>query len=160
MGKNHTFRVSFVSIPGDSTALPASQLLAKVRIGPLWDAATIFAKDQELPRLYVAWLDDHGYIVHCFEDDAFFGNFLVIDRVFSKPEVEINLDGQSLERWPAQLFVPEELASRAIEFFLESGKRDPAQTWIGTDAFPRKIVWEGRAQRTAYERSQHERRDP
>ena len=69
------------------------------------------------------------------------------------PMIEINLGGQTLERWPAELFVSEELAHRALECFLASGKQDPALHWIRIDAFPRETVWEGRKGREAWERA-------
>jgi hypothetical protein len=67
--------------------------------------------------------------------------------------VEINLGGQTLERWPSALFVPEELAHQALDSFLTTGKQDAALHWIRIDAFPRETLWVGREERETWERA-------
>src|SRR5206468_11505184 len=69
------------------------------------------------------------------------------------PMVEINLGGQSLELCPQELFLPEKLAHRAVEYFLNSGKEDPALCWARIDALPRETIWEGHKGREAWERT-------
>ena len=61
--------------------------------------------------------------------------------------------GQALERWPRELFVSAELATRTLNYFFQFGKQDPALEWIRIDGFPREILWEGRDQREAWERA-------
>ena len=85
-------------------------------------------------------------------------SFLVNSRHFSTPSVEMELGGQALERWPRELFVPWELATQALNHFLEFGKQQPALEWIRLDRFPRKTLWEGRAQQEAWERANPRKR--
>lgn len=103
--------------------------------------------------MHIARCKDHGFILHCFEGVESWGDFLVSDLAFSTPAVEINLAGQTLERWPPELFVSEQIAKEALSFFLNFGKRDPAQQWAKGDGFPRETIWEGREQREAWERA-------
>jgi len=55
--------------------------------------------------------------------------------------------------WPRELFVSAAQATQALNHFLEHGKQDPALEWVRIDAFPRETLWEGRAQREAWERA-------
>jgi len=75
---------------------------------------------------------------------------------FSAPSVEINLGGQALERWPRELFVSEDLATEALDHFLDHGELKPSLFWISTGQFPREIIWEGREEREAWERANRE----
>ncbi len=150
---SRTFQLSFVSSPAELPVPAASEILARVRASWPWDEASIVPEQGQFPRIHIAWREDHGFIIHCFEDGESWGDFLVTDLAFSTPAVEINLGGQALERWPAQLFVSERIAKEALEFFLSFGRRNPVQRWIRTDAFPRETVWEGRQQREAWERT-------
>lgn len=72
---------------------------------------------------------------------------------FSAPSVEINLGGQALERWPRELFVSEDLATVALEHFLDYGELKSSLCWVGTGEFPRETIWEGREEREAWERN-------
>jgi hypothetical protein len=146
-----SFRFSCVS-SSDALPLPhIAELLARVRAGPAWDEVSICRAHEQYPCLHLAWQADRGFIVHCFEDAASTGDFLVESVTFAAPEVEINLGGQALERWPPQLFVSDGLARAAVEFFLRTGKRSPLHAWVDTGGFPRETVWEGRDQRLAWE---------
>lgn len=69
------------------------------------------------------------------------------------PTIDINLGGQTLERWPSELFVPEELARQALVCFLATADQDAALHWVRIDAFPRETIWEGREGREAWERA-------
>jgi hypothetical protein len=82
----------------------------------------------------------------------------VITHDFSSPSVEVELGGQALERWPRELFVSAERATQALNHFLEFGKQDPALEWVRIDGFPRETLWEGRAQRDAWERANPRKR--
>ncbi len=44
---------------------------------------------------------------------------------FSTPPVEVELGGQTLERWRRELFVSADHAARALNHFLEHGKQEP-----------------------------------
>jgi hypothetical protein len=122
-----------------------------VKASPAWDEVSIFRADAQYPCLHLAWQADRGFIVHCFEDVESSGDFVVESATLTAPEVEINLGGQALERWPRQLFVSEHLARRVVEYFLRTGKRDPSQHWVRTGEFRRETIWEGRDQRLAWE---------
>jgi len=82
----------------------------------------------------------------------------VRSRHFSLPSVETELGGQALERWPPELCVPSELAVQALNHVLEFGKQDPSLEWVRIDGFPRETLWEGRAQRDAWDRANPRRR--
>jgi len=75
-----------------------------------------------------------------------------------KPEVQIELGGQALEKWPRELFVPRETAAAVFETFLRTGRQDPSFTWVANDAFAREVLWETEAQRRAWERKQQGRK--
>ena len=101
----------------------ASELLARVKARPAWDEVSIFRADTQYPCLHLAWQPDCGFIFHCFEDAGSSGYFAVESAVHTLPEVEIDLGGQALERWPRRLFVSDHVAREAVEYFLRTGKR-------------------------------------
>lgn len=144
-------RLSFVA---GETALPvpsASEILARVRSGPVWDVASITPADDEFPLLHVEWHAESGFVIQCYEDENSWSDFLLTGPICGPPAVEINLGGQALERWPPELFVPEEFARQALDHFLKSGKQNEALHWVRIDAFARETVWEGREGREAWE---------
>lgn len=147
------FRLSFVT---GETQLPipsVSEILARVQSGPVWDVASIAPADGQYPLLHVEWHEAQGFVVQCYEDQQAWSDFLVVGPRCGFPTIEINLGGQALERWPPELFVPEEPVRQALECFLTSGRRDPALHWVRIDAFPRESVWEGLEGREAWERA-------
>ena len=147
-----SFRLSFISSAADEPTPAVSEVLARLRASPSWDEASICPADDQFPRAHAGWHEGHGFVIQCFEDERSWGYFLVHGAEMSPPAVEINLGGQARERWPSELFVPEPLAHRALDRFLNSGRRDPALRWVRIDGFPRETVWEGRAGREAWER--------
>lgn len=54
---------------------------------------------------------------------------------FSAPSVEINLGGQALERWPRELFVSEDLATVALEHFLDYGELNRRFAGLAPESF-------------------------
>jgi hypothetical protein len=148
----NAFRLSFVT---SETALPipaVSEILARLRSGPVWDGASIAPADDRFPLLHVEWHEGHGFVIQCYEDEQAWSDFLLTRVPCGPPTIEINLGGQALERWPAELFVPEELAHQALDCFLTRGSQDPGLRWIRIDAFPRETVWKDREGREAWER--------
>jgi hypothetical protein len=148
------FLYSTLSGPENVPAQDASGLLGVARGLPRWDALIIVAANDNYPRLHVTWHDGHGFVVQCFEDEDSWGFFLAATTSFSSPEIEIEMGGQALEKWPRQLFVDPSLAVEALDVFLKTGKQNGMQHWVRTDAFPREIVWETREGREAWERRQ------
>ena len=149
----NAFRLSFVT---GETQLPipaASEILARLRSAPVWDVASIAPANHQFPLLHVEWHEGQGFIIQCYEDEQAWSDFLLTGPRCGSPTIEINLGGQALERWPAELFVPEELARQALDCFLIAGKQDPALHWVRIDAFPRETIWEGREGREAWERA-------
>jgi hypothetical protein len=145
----NAFRLSFVT---GETALPippVSEILARLRSGPVWDGASIAPADDQFPLLHVEWHEGNGFVIQCYEDEQAWSDFLRTGVSCGPPTIEINLGGQALERWPSELFVPEELADQALNCFLATGKQDRALQWVRIDAFPRTIIWEGRQGREA-----------
>ena len=152
-----TFLYSTISGPENVRAQSAAELLAIARGLPAWDALIVVAENQDYPRLHLSWHDGHGFVVHCFENDASWGFFLTDALPFSSPEVEIEMGGQALEKWPRQLFVGSKRALEALDFFLKTGKQNETPHWVRADAFPREIVWEGREGREAWEKSREKK---
>jgi hypothetical protein len=148
------FLYSTLSGPVDVPAQDASELLGVARELPRWDALIIVAENDHFPRVHVTWHEGHGFVLQCFEDDESWGFFLARTTSFSSPEIEIEMGGQALEKWPRQLFVDADRALEALDFFLKTGKQDGTQHWVGTDGFPREIVWETREGREAWETRQ------
>ena len=129
----------------------ASELLSDVQSRPVWDGASISPADARFPLIHIDWHEGYGFILQCYEDEESSSDFLVTSQRFSTPSVEVELGGQALERWPPELFVPVELAIRALNHFLDFGKQDQALEWVRIDGFPRETVWEGRQAREAWE---------
>jgi hypothetical protein len=147
------FRLSFVT---GETELPipgVEEILARLRSGPVWDVASIAPAGDQFPLLHVEWHEGHGFVIQCYEDEKAWSDFLLTGSRCGPPMIEINLGGQALERWPSELFAPGELAHQALDYFLMTGKQDPALHWIRIDAFPRETIWEGREGREAWERA-------
>ena len=130
-----------------------SELIEIARRLPIWDEITISKEDAQFPRASLSWHEEHGLVLHRFEDELSWGFFLAESATLSQPEVEIILGGQVQEGWPRQLFVDPSLGAEALDYFLETGKQKDALNWIRTDAFTRVTVWQGRAGREAWERS-------
>ena len=93
------------------------ELLNVARGLPRWDAVIVTVGDQQYPRLHITWHDAYGFVVHCFEDKDSWGFFLVEALSFSPPEIEIEVGGQALEKWPRQLFVASERTPPSSEPF-------------------------------------------
>ena len=149
----NAFRLSFVTGETELQIPAVSEILARLRSGPVWDVASIAPADEQFPLLRVEWHEGHGFVIQCYEDEQAWSDFLLTDARCGRPTIEINLGGQALERWPPELFVPEELVRQALACFLGSGKQDPALHWVRIDAFPRETIWEGREGREAWERA-------
>ena len=108
--------------------------------------------DDQFPLLHVGWHEGKGFVIQCYEDQHSWSDFLIGGLRCGPPTVEINLGGLPLERWPSELFVPEELARQALDYFLAPGKQDSALHWFRIDA-PRETICEGREGREAWERA-------
>ena len=149
----NAFRLSFVT---GETELPipgVSEILGRLRSGPVWNGASITSADDRFPLLHVEWHERHGFVIQCYEDEQAWSDFLLTGVPCGPPTIEIDLGGQALERWPSELFVPEVLAGQALDCFLATGKQDRALHWVRIDTFPRMIIWEGREGREAWERA-------
>ncbi len=147
------FRASFITSEAPLPIPSASELVRDVQSRPAWDGASISPADAEYPRVHVEWHEGHGFVFQCYEDEESWSDFLVTSRHFSPPSIEMQLGGQALEWWPLELFVAAEHATQALNYFLEHGKQDPALEWARIDVFPRETLWEGRAEREAWERT-------
>ena len=153
-----SFRLSFVTSKVDVPVPTIAEVLALVRLHPVWDVATIFPAGAQFPLIHIECRDGKGFVIQCFEDEESLSEFLVSNPHCSAPSIEVELGGQALERWPSELFVPASLAHQALDFFLESGKQDPALHWASIEAFPRETIWEGGEGKEAWERANRERR--
>jgi hypothetical protein len=147
------FRASFIMSDAPMPITSVPQLLGDIQSRPVWDGASIAPAGGDYPRVHLDWHEGNGFLFQCYENAESWSDFLVTSRQFSTPSVEVGLGGQALERWPPELFVPAERAARALNHFLDYGKQDPALEWIRIDGFPREALWEGRAQREAWDRA-------
>jgi hypothetical protein len=148
------FRHSMLADGAELSASDASALLARIPRSAPWDVLSVFPAHGDFPRAHVSWHEGHGFVMQCFEDDTSWGYFLVRRQPLSAPEVDILLDGQAHERWPRELFVETAVGVEALDYFLQSGRQKATLHWVRTDAFARETVWEGRAGREAWERTQ------
>jgi hypothetical protein len=114
---------------------PPSEVLSRLRSAAVWDEASIRRADSDFPRVHISWRECAGFYLQCFENDISSGEFLVTRIEFSNPSVEINLGGQTLERWPRELFVSEDLATERLEHFLNYGEVKPLLCWLAQDTF-------------------------
>jgi hypothetical protein len=130
---------------------PVEQLLAKLQAGEVSGEAVIYPPSGDFPRAMIDWHAGHGFVLLCFDREASRGHFLTRGPVTSCPSVPIVLGGQAMEKWPPELFVPEELAADGLRFFLDTGQRKPDLGWARIDEFPREVVWEGLAARSGWE---------
>jgi hypothetical protein len=147
------FRASFIISDAPIPITSVAELLADVQSREVWDGASISPVDADYPLVQIDWHEGNGFVLQCYEDGEAWSNFLVTSRDFSAPSVEMELGGQALERWPRELFVTWELAAQALNQFLEFGRQHPALEWVRIDGFPRETLWEGQAQREAWERA-------
>lgn len=152
------FRASFITSDAPMPVTSVAELLANVQSRPVWDGASISPADADYPRAHLDWHEGNGFVFQCYEDGESWSDFLVTGRDFSTPSVEVELGGQALERWPRELYVPWELATQALNHFLEFGKQQPALEWIRLDGFPRETLWEGRAQRDTWQHANPRKR--
>ncbi len=135
---------------------PVDELLSKLRTREVSGEAVIYPASGEFPRATIDWHAEHGFVLFCFDSDTSRGHFLTRGDVMSRPSVAVILGGQAMEKWPAELFVPENLAAEALHFFLETGQRKRDLAWVRADHFPRKVIWEGSAARSAWERERRQ----
>lgn len=148
-----SFRLTSLT-EAERTVPPTSELLAALTHKKPWDDACICPQGSDFPRVIVSFHHGHGSVFQCYEDERSWGDLLVSGEKISAPRVEIELGGQALERWPIELFVPEELVKEALDYFLDTGKQKPDLRWVRIDRFPRETVWEGREGRETWEKSQ------
>ncbi len=130
---------------------PVDELLTKLQTGEISGEAMISPTTGDFPRAMIDWHAGHGFVLLCFDSEASRGHFLTRGPLISPPSVSIVLGGQAMEKWPAELFVPEDLAADGLRFFLETGQRKPGLGWTRLDQFPREVVWEGGGARSAWE---------
>lgn len=135
-------------------AVAGLALLRALRREETWPEVSVVPRQGDFPRMNVSFHNGRGYVLQCYEDETSMSDFLVTRSELSAPTIEIELGGQALERWPPELFVPEELGARAVDHFLATGTQDGNLEWVGISAFPRETVWEGREQHDAWRRSQ------
>ncbi len=92
-GLRNTFRVSFIMSDAPMPIASASELLADVRLRPVWDGASISPADAQYPRVHVDWYEGHGFVFQCYEDEESWSDFLAASQSFSAPSIEYEMDG-------------------------------------------------------------------
>ena len=132
-----------------------AELLTKLQSGEISGEAVIYPISRDFPRAMIDWHTGHGFVLLCFDSDVSRGHFVTRGPVTSRPSVSIVLGGQAMEKWPPELFVPEDLAADGLQFFVDTGRRKPVLEWTRIDRFSREVVWEGSTGRNAWEATQH-----
>lgn len=150
MGAWCTFKIERTSYADGRLVAEADlpkELIGLQAVGA-WDGLQIFPDAEpapdghwQFPRISVGWVaEGRGYVVQCFETANSKSFFLSMSARLSEPEVYIELGGSTEELWPKQLFVPYDLAAKAIQHFLATGLQDPELAWVGLSRFQRKTV--------------------
>ena len=106
----------------------------------------------QYPRLNLGWYPGFGYEVQCMELTGK-DHFAVTSKTLSHPAVYVELGGQGQELWPRELFVPYEVAEKAVLYLLANEKRDPSVTWVANGAFKRRAVPERKREQVGRQRT-------
>ena len=150
MGAWCTFKIERTSCTDGRVIAEADvpkELLGLQEVGA-WDGLHVFpdaepARDGhwQFPRISADWVAEGlGYVVQCFETADSKSFFLSTSASLSESEVYIELGGLAEELWPKQLFVPYDLAAKAMQHFLGTGLQDPELAWVGLSSFQRETV--------------------
>ncbi len=123
--------------------MSATDLLARLATPGAWPEASMHPPEADFPRLGIEAHPGIGVSILCHEDERSIGFLAATQERLSEPRILVNLGGQVIERWPAELFLPETDALTVIERFLESGRQAPEYAWIRLERFPRDTVYEG-----------------
>ena len=86
----NAFRLSFVTGETEPPIPPVSEILARLRSGPVWDGASISPGDYQFPLLRVEWHQGHGFVVQCYEDEHAWSDFLLTGARCGPPAIEIS----------------------------------------------------------------------
>lgn len=128
----------------------AAAVVASLMRVDAWHEGSLHPKSgADFPRAEVSFHAGHGFVLQIYEDAQSLSDFLAASDRFSASRVEIELGGQALERWPAELFVSERLAVEALEWFLAHGSEKPGLHWFRIDGFPRETIWDHAESRNA-----------
>lgn len=131
------------AIDFEPTEMSAADLLARLALPEAWPEASVHPPEADFPRLGIEVHPDSGVSILCHEDERSIGFLAATHERLSEPRVLVNLGGQVIERWPAELFLSQADAHAVVEHFLESGRQAPEYAWIRLDRFPRDTVHEG-----------------
>lgn len=139
----------------DASSVDVDEVLMEIERKEAWEL-TVHPVEQfpQFPRMHIDWKPDVGFVVMAFEDEQSIGFYPITGSGCGMPEVPIELGGQALEKWPRELFVPRHVAAQVLRTFLETGLQDASFVWVANDAFERKVIWEDRAGRIAWEKQQ------
>jgi hypothetical protein len=139
----YCFVMSFL-FEGWKVPAEAESALAMLRGRADWDVLSIEPRDGgQYPRLHLTNYVGHGIVVHGDTGEVH-GNCILVSTatLSSSPTVRVNLSGQSLELWPRELFVTEDLARAATEHFIKFGEPNPGLSWVGLSGFERQYLSE------------------
>src|SRR5580658_4703781 len=73
----NAYRLSFVTGEIALPIPPVSEILARLRSGPIWDGASIAPADHQFPLLHVEWHEGKGFVIQCYEDEQAWSDFLL-----------------------------------------------------------------------------------
>src|ERR1043166_8853088 len=131
----------FKEFPADPARV--HQLLSQLEAGEVIELS-VRSPDKlvQYPIMHIDWHASAGFVVMVFESPESDGFYPIIGTSTCNPEIQIELGGQAIEKWPRELFVPRETAAAFFETFLKTGRQDSSFTWVANDVFAREIIWE------------------
>jgi len=60
--RKNAFRLSFVTGETQLSIPAVSEILARLRLGPVWDVASIVPVEDQFPLLHVEWHEGQGFV--------------------------------------------------------------------------------------------------
>jgi hypothetical protein len=114
---------------------PTAVLIEWLMSGQIKDGALLTPQEGLYPRLFLVHQEGYGISLLFVQETN--DLFLCADSEIGPPIVQVFIPPQTLERWPAALFVPADAAEAAVEYVLRYGQPSPALHWIGGGEFPR-----------------------
>src|SRR5438046_2184656 len=106
----------------DLSAADIDEILREFEREEAWELTVDPVEElQQFPRMHIEWHRAFGFVAMVFEDEDSIGFYPIVGTVCGLPEVPTELGGQALEKWPRELFVSRDIASRALRTFLQAG---------------------------------------
>lgn len=86
------------------TQMSATDLLARPATPGIWLEASVHPPESDFPRLGIEVHPGVGVSVLCHEDESSIGTLAAAQESLTAHRIFVNLRGQTIKRWPAELF--------------------------------------------------------